>query len=298
MVSVFMLAYNQKGFIAQAIEGVLMQETDFPVELVIGEDCSTDGTKEVCQKYAAAHPDKIKLFLNEKNIGLGANYVKTYAECKGKYIAICDGDDYWIDPLKLQKQFDFLESHADFKIVFTNNKNIYPSGKTDIRNAEQVPDISTFNNLIKGNYIASVTVVFRNQPLSLCMRNLINGLPYGDWPTYLYILRNDGKIRFLNDVTAVYRKDFGTSTALRKKRSKIGEINLSILRDMLNDSEFSYRKDLIKKSMVNYRIDLMSSYNKEHKFYRSLSMLSDLIFQGRWDAPKFYFYSLKRTFYK
>src|SRR5690606_17343154 len=93
-VSVFMLTYQQKEYIAQAIEGVLMQKTSFKYELVIGEDFSTDGTREICAKYASENPSKIKLLLNERNLGIGENYVRTYKECQGKYVAICDGDDY------------------------------------------------------------------------------------------------------------------------------------------------------------------------------------------------------------
>ncbi|MEE2771243.1 MAG: glycosyltransferase, partial [Bacteroidota bacterium] len=237
-VSVFMLAYNQEKYIAQAIDGVLMQRTDFPVELVIGEDHSTDVTRGICKSYAAKHPVKIKLLLNENNLGLGKNYVRTYSECTGKYIAICDGDDYWIDPLKLQKQVDFLESQPDFEIVFTNNCNIYPSGINNVRDLSGLPGEGCFEDLIFQNYIASVTAMFRNRPLSESMKSWMRELPYGDWPTYLWILKDGGKIGRIDEVTAVYRKDFGTSTALRKSRSRIGEINLYILEKLKNESEF------------------------------------------------------------
>ncbi len=128
-VSIFMLAYNQEQYIGSAIEGVLMQKTNFRTELVIGEDRSTDRTRAICQEYAAQNSEKIKLLLSESNLGLGANYVKTYAECSGKYVAICDGDDYWTDPLKLQKQVDFLEHNKDFSLVYTLKNNSRNSKK-------------------------------------------------------------------------------------------------------------------------------------------------------------------------
>lgn len=296
MVSIFMLAYNQEEYISQAIESILMQQTNFRYRLVIGEDSSTDSTKVICKTFKDKYPKKIRLISNEENIGLIANYVQTYAQCEGKYVAICDGDDYWIDPLKLQKQVDFLEANPNYKIVYTHNKNLFPSGEESESPKNQQAISTSFKDLVFNNYIPSVTVLFKRESLSKKMGEWVLKYPYGDWPTYLYILRNGGKIRFLDDVTSVYRKDFGTSTALRKTRSKIGEINLSILRDMLKDSEFAHRKDIIRESMVNYKTGLMASYNKERSFFRSFSLLSHLIIRGQKNALKIYFYSLKRTF--
>ncbi len=295
-VSIFMLAYNQEKYIAQAIEGVLNQETSFPLELVIGEDHSIDSTRDICKSYADKYPNKIKLHLNESNLGLGANYIKTYRQCTGKYVAICDGDDYWTDPLKLQKQVDFMESHQDFGIIFTNNHNIYPDGKKEIRPIINIPYESSFEQLVFSNYITSVTALFRNKPLSKGMKDLIRKLPYGDWPTYLWVTRDGDKIYFLNEVTAVYRKDFGTSTVLRRKRSRIGEINLYILEQLKNESGFSEQRGLIQESIFTYKMGLISSYNKEGKFYRSFKYLLKMFLRTRrLRVLKTYLYSLKTS---
>jgi glycosyltransferase involved in cell wall biosynthesis len=290
-----MLTYNQQEYIAQAIESVLMQETNFNYQLVIGEDCSTDQTKEICKKYAAKNPDKIKLLLNERNLGLGANYVKTYKECTGKYVAICDGDDYWTDPLKLQKQVDFLEKNKDFSLVYTLNNNSYPNGElTNFRN-KFIPN--NFEDLVKGNYIASVTALFRNEKLSPDLAYKIPSFPYGDWPTYLLILRNGGKIKLLTKVTAVYRKDFGTSTKLRKERTLLGEINLRILKVLYTDPYFKDKKKSLLQAQLFLKRGLMASYNKEHKFRKSLFLFLELILKQKpVNVTKIYLYSLKRTF--
>lgn len=296
-VSVFMLAYNQEQYIAQAIDGVLMQRTNFPVELIIGEDLSTDATHDICRRYAAKYPDKIKLLLNESNLGLGPNYVRTYGECTGKYVAICDGDDYWTDPLKLQKQVDFLEDQSDFEIVFTNNKNIYPSGKKEIRKIEGIPVESSFRELVLENYITSVTALFRRQALSARMEDLIRELPYGDWPTYLWMTRDGGKIYFMSEVTAVYRKDFGTSTVLRQNKSRMGALNLHILEQLKKEPGFSKQEELIQKSILVLKRGLMASYNKERKFLRSLKYLFSLFLQTkRLQVLRTYLYSLKKSF--
>jgi len=118
-VSVIMLAYNHVLYIAQAIDSVLMQETDFEYEIVIGEDCSSDGTREILIEYHKKHPDKIRLLLNKKNMGANANYRKTYSECNSEYVAYLEGDDFWIDRKKLQKEVVFLEKNNDVSMCFT-----------------------------------------------------------------------------------------------------------------------------------------------------------------------------------
>lgn len=294
-----MLAYNQEKYISQAIEGVLMQKTNFRIELVIGEDCSTDSTRSICKYYASLYSEKIKLLLNNKNLGLGANYVRTYSECTGKYVAICDGDDYWNDPYKLQKQVDFLEANQDFSLVFTNNRNLYPSGAKDTRNPSVIPDVSSFSDLVQGNYIASVTALFLNKSLPDSMKDWMKNLPYGDWPTYLLVTKDGGKIKFLNVVTATYRKNFGTSTVLRQESCKIGEVNVFILRNFKAAFGKNKKNDLLNKSIANLELGLLACYNKEKKYLKSLKLIAVLspkinIFR----LSRIYLYSVRRAFLK
>ncbi len=120
LVSVKMITYNHAPYIAQAIEGVLQQETSFPFELIIGEDCSTDGTREIVFEYQKKYPDMIRVITSDHNVGATKNSCRTERACRGKYIAYCEGDDYWHHPLKLQKQVDFLEHHPDIGLVFSD----------------------------------------------------------------------------------------------------------------------------------------------------------------------------------
>lgn len=117
LVSVKMMTYNHAPFIAQAIEGVLQQKTNFPFELVIGEDCSTDGTPEIVFHYQENYPDVIRVITSEQNVGMHKNGRRIRKACRGKYIAFCEGDDYWHDPYKLQKQADYMESHPECGMV-------------------------------------------------------------------------------------------------------------------------------------------------------------------------------------
>jgi glycosyltransferase involved in cell wall biosynthesis len=117
LLSVCLLTYNHAPYIGQAIEGVLMQQTDFPFEFLILDDYSTDGTREVLLDYKKKYPDRITLLLNEKNLGAYQSWINLLNTPTSKYVAYFEGDDYWISPEKLQKQVDFLESHPDHTFV-------------------------------------------------------------------------------------------------------------------------------------------------------------------------------------
>lgn len=127
-VSVGILTYNQAQYIRQCLDSVLMQEVDFDYEIVVGDDASSDGTQEILREYATRYPDKFVLLLGENNEGISMNYKKVLSACKGEYIALCEGDDYWTDPHKLQIQLDFLESHSDYGFVGTYNTLLFPDG--------------------------------------------------------------------------------------------------------------------------------------------------------------------------
>lgn len=114
LVSICTLTYNHEKYISKAIDSFLIQKTDFTFEIVIGEDCSTDGTREIVFNYAKKYSDIINVVTSRENVGINENARRTVNACTGKYIAFCEGDDYWHDKYKLQKQVDFLESNKDF----------------------------------------------------------------------------------------------------------------------------------------------------------------------------------------
>ena len=128
------------------------------------------------------------------------------------------------------------------------------------------------------------------------MQELIKDLPYGDWPTYLWVLREGGKIKFLKDITAVYRKDFGTSILLRRTKSKIGEINLSILQQLSKQIDFYKQKIPIEKSIIKYKIGLMVSFNKEGRLIKGLFLFITLLKSlNPKELVRIYFYSLIKS---
>lgn len=121
LVSICSTTYNLEKYISEALVSWLSQVTTFPFEIVICDDCSKDKTVFIIEKYVAQYPDIIRLLTTDKNMGMMPNYIRSLKAAKGKYIAVCDGDDYWIDSNKLQMQIDFLESNTDFIACLTNS---------------------------------------------------------------------------------------------------------------------------------------------------------------------------------
>ena len=119
-ISVIMTTYNQEHTIARALDSILMQQCRLPIEIIVGEDCSTDNTLAICREYASRHPQEIVLIANERNKGVVDNYFDCLLQASGKYIADCAGDDFWTDPLKLEKELCILEQHDDVTMVHTD----------------------------------------------------------------------------------------------------------------------------------------------------------------------------------
>ncbi|MDP9080737.1 MAG: glycosyltransferase [Bacteroidota bacterium] len=115
MVSICCITYNQDKFLAKAIDSYMMQKTDFEFDIVIGNDCSSDGTREILEHYKEKYADKIKVISSDKKMGTISNLISCNGLCKGKYIAFCKGDDIWADPNKLQKQVDLLETNPKYQ---------------------------------------------------------------------------------------------------------------------------------------------------------------------------------------
>ncbi len=126
MVTVVTITYNHLPYIEKCIQGVLMQQTAFPIEFIIGEDFSTDGTREIVFENAKKYPNTIRVITADYNVGAEANSLRCLKAYRGKYIALCEGDDYWTDPFKLQKQVDFLEKNPEYVMCYHYCVNKYP----------------------------------------------------------------------------------------------------------------------------------------------------------------------------
>ena len=222
VVSVHMITYNHEPYIRQAIEGVMMQKTDFEFELVIGEDCSQDRTREICFEYQNKYPDKIRVLWWHENVSkFGGNGRRVTAHCRGEFIAFCEGDDYWIDPLKLQKQVDVMRKYQDVGLCFGKSIIFWE----DSREKEFWNGGHYIKGCISGkeflelhaarwrignskNYVMTATTLVRKSILNRCreMYDIFNWrLSLGDTTTWLAIATISG-IYFLPEELSVYRR--------------------------------------------------------------------------------------------
>lgn len=204
-VSVGLITYNHEKFIAQALDSILMQVTDFDYEIVVGEDFSSDKTRLILDGFQHRYPDKIKLIYRNENIGLKKNFTDLIEKCLGQYIAVLSGDDYWTDPYKLQKQASFLDHNPDYVMIGHNaiivdEINSKPPG---LLNKKMKPyDLSTSDLMLINPFVAS-EVMFRN----FLVKEFppVYFLPSGEDRRFYLLLSQFGKCRFEYDVTGVYR---------------------------------------------------------------------------------------------
>lgn len=213
--SVCMITYNHEHYIRKAISGVLEQESDLRIELVIGEDFSTDGTRAICEEFQRKFPDKVRLLERSTNVGMSRNLIDTLANCTGEYVAICEGDDYWTDPNKLQTQADYLIENPDFAVSFHRVKVQDDLGKVDVEYpSSAISEVTDFEDLAIQNYIPTLSVMFRNGLFGRFPEELAN-LPVGDYPLHL-LNAQFGKIKYFPTVMGVYRMHAGGAWSQKK----------------------------------------------------------------------------------
>ncbi len=247
-ISVCIITYNHEKFIRQAIESILNQRCSYEIEIIIGEDCSTDKTRSICEEYKDQHPRKIKLYKRSKNLGMIPNFVKTLKACKGNYIAFCEGDDYWTDPYKLQKQVDFLEENKEFSICFHKVK-LLENKELKEDNISNVPSqITTIKDLVsRPNYIHTPSCVFRNNLDKIPFTNIYTS-PLGD--LYLHVMNAQfGKIFYFPEPMAIYRIHSSSNWSSKDdkyKRLKGLKARKAILMDLSNQNNEAYY-ELLKR---------------------------------------------------
>lgn len=224
MISVVVITYNQERTIGRTLDSILMQQCHLPVEIVIGEDCSTDGTRDICQHYQKLFPQKIHLICNEHNKGIVDNYFDCLIACRGKYIADCAGDDFWIDEKKLEKEVTLMEQHPNITLVHTAWQ--YYNEKT---HKTRIPDIKLhrkrinhgqdmLNDIISytDNFIIHLCSSLYRKDVFLTAyekdRNLFRNKDFGcEDMQIVFIMAQAGDIAFLPEVTLNY--SYGNSSA-------------------------------------------------------------------------------------
>ena len=215
LVSIVCIAYNHARFIRDALDGFVMQKTNFPFEILVHDDASTDGTADIIREYEAKYPDLFRCVYQTENQWGKKDPCKNFLfpMVRGKYVALNEGDDYWTDENKLQKQVDFLETHPDFSVCFhsvtvhwdDNSKpdDIFPPA---IMRFDKT--VLTLDDLLKHNFIQTNTVMYRWRFHTDSFDLIPDGILPGDW--YLHLLHAQvGKVGFLPDVMSFYRRNQG-----------------------------------------------------------------------------------------
>ena len=207
------ITYNHERYIRAALDSIVEQQTTFALEVVIGEDCSTDGTRAILLEYQARHPALIRLLLHEHNLGVSHNWETTVRACRGKYIALLEGDDYWISPHKLQKQVDFLEVRPDFSLCFHRTRVEYEAAslvRTSPLVASHAKTELTLDDVTREWSIATASVVFRCEHLRK-LPGWVHDSVVVDLPVFA-LLASRGRVGYLPEEMAVYRVNAGGVT--------------------------------------------------------------------------------------
>lgn len=204
-VSVSLITYDHESFIAGAIESVLAQRADFDWELVVGDDCSTDRTAEIVRSFGDRYPERIRVLPSGGNLGLVRNFLRTFRACRGDYVALLDGDDYWTSSSKLQRQAAFLDARPECSICFHDVAVMLPDGSLCDANytSPDQKEISSVEDLFETNFIATCSAMLRRKALAELPAWYASCL-WEDWPLYI-LYAERGKIGYLNEVMAVYR---------------------------------------------------------------------------------------------
>lgn len=286
MVSVCLQTFQQAPYIRQAVESVLAQKTNFPVEILIGEDDSTDGTREICQALAEAYPDRVRLFLRSEKDKIYIdgektgrhNFLSNLQAARGKYIALLDGDDYWTDPGKLQKQVEALERDPSLRICFCGviidqkgEKHLYkavPPGK----------DTFKAEDLARNCFIQTCAVMFRHPGFESVPSHFYQ-TPFLDYALYLH-LASGGNILYLNEPMAVYRFHQDGFWTLTRKETQIRKLWLFL------DRVIPSYQGIIRANLERQRMELVHRLARHHIRYKENQKLKDLLTEIRERCPE------------
>jgi glycosyltransferase involved in cell wall biosynthesis len=226
ILSICMITYNHEKFILEALKGVFNQKFNFKCELIIYDDCSTDSTVEIIKKYFEETDsifDSINLNVNPTNLGVSKNFYSSLIRCNGKYIALCEGDDFWIDSLKVKKQVDFLENNDSYVMVYHPVK-ILDSKEylEDYFNLKKIPETSTYNDFLNfGNYVQTCSVVFKNVVKNFPIEK-VNYL--NDYILWFWISQF-GKVYRIDEIMSIYRFSSGVWYNLSDFKKEMHTLN-------------------------------------------------------------------------
>jgi glycosyltransferase involved in cell wall biosynthesis len=231
-VSVLVVTYNHARFVRQALDSALAQRLPQPYEILVSEDCSTDGTREIVQEYAERHPHLVRLLLSARNLRSNEVVARGFRAARGRYVALLDGDDYWTSDDKLRAQLAFLDARPDLTICFHNVQVVDEHSQSTGRlwNAPDQPEVSGLHELLRGNFIATSSVVYRRAAVAEVPAWYDRFFPVTDWPLHVLYAR-EGRIGYLDRTLGVYRLHGGGLFSTLGEREKL-EANADFYRQL------------------------------------------------------------------
>lgn len=287
-ISVIMITYNHESFIRQAVESVLIQECNFEIELIIADDCSPDNTPELVNDIINTHPNayRIKYTRHSENKGITPNFIWALNQAQGKYIALCEGDDYWTDPLKLQKQVDFLEANPKMSAVVHPSKIINVLKKIESTTERNLPVKLKYQHILSSRKFHTNSIVLKNE----IMQNFITGVYSGDRAMYFLCMAN-GPIGFINEIMSVYRvTGTGASSTLDYKKIKTDFKIIPWIKRI--DPKFPARDFRVYLYKTLYYV----TYTNKSviRFYYFMALLFAIILSNEYNIKDFYYYIKSR----
>ncbi len=271
MLSVAVITYNQEKYISQTLDSILQQKHNYPYEIIIGEDCSSDGTRKIIEDYVKKYPDIIKPLYNNPNKGIIKNFFNVIEHCSGKYIMECAGDDYWL-PGKVEKQIKYMEKHKNVGLCYSK-ASVFNQSNNSYLKKTRGKDRTKYEQLFMKNEIPALTVCYKKELVDSYMADVKpveHNWLMEDSPMWLWFSKN-AKIKFLNSITGVYRifEESACHFVDEKKQKIFDESCLDIRRfyaekfasvDLLNRyiNYYGFKKAWKEKN----RLDIISFGNK------------------------------------
>lgn len=294
LISICTLTYNHAPYIRKCLDGFVKQKTNFKFEVLIYDDASDDGTREILKEYELNYPDLIKPIYQHENqfskSGGGLNIKYNFNRAASKYIAMCEGDDYWTDEYKLQKQVDFLEANNEYSICFHKVNELVNGNELSASplNSSVKEETFTIEDLANGNLIHTPSVVFRNGLIKE-FPVWFSKSPAGDYPLHMLNAKY-GKIKYFPDIMAVYRKH-GGSTWSSKPKIQMYENWLIVLDFLISEFEDQI-KLILQKQKFKILIELADEYKiigEEQSFVNALSeaLLIDKLQTQSWISTRY-----------
>lgn len=281
IVSICCLIYNHAPYLRECFEGFVMQKTNFPIEILVHDDASKDGSQEIIKEYTAKYPTLFKPIYQKENQyskGIGVSVTYQFPRAKGKYIALCEGDDYWTDPYKLQKQVDFLEQNPDFGLV-AHRMKIY-NQNTNTFSEDWLGHLFENGNKSYEIKMEEFFKIWANHPCTVMFRKSMYDIEdvkyytyYRDVNMFFNILMH-GRLICFSDCSAVYRIHEGgvwSMIPILKKK----ELDLKVHRELYNRYKIPFLKQMYiyqLKDNIRYIVDYEIEWNKMYDLYNELRM--------------------------